>query len=337
MKVGVFIGTQHHDADLHRRFTEHLEQVRVIRDGGYDAVWIGQHYLTYPEAFLQTTPLLARMAAEAGDMQIGTNLLLLPLHNPLDVAEQYAAMDVISGGRLILGVGLGYRAEEYRAFGVDPKTRVSRFTEAIELVKRFWTEDHVNFSGKHFNFTDVSIRPKPLQQPRPPIWIGAASDPAVKRAALLGDSWIATSVTTFSAIKDQVALYHRTRQEAGLSPDTELAKCVELYVAPSRKQAFEESAPAIGAKYKSYFSWGMGENVPGDSGATQSSFAKLAEDRFLIGTPDDCIRGCLEHRDLGVKHLIIRCNFPGMSQDNVLKALRLFGSDVLPAVRRMSS
>jgi alkanesulfonate monooxygenase SsuD/methylene tetrahydromethanopterin reductase-like flavin-dependent oxidoreductase (luciferase family) len=333
MQFGVFLGTQHRAGDdMARRVAEHVEQVRAMRDSGFDALWVGQHYLTHPNQFLQTTPLLARLAAEAGDMVVGTNLLLLPLHNPVDVAEQYATMDLIAGGRFILGVGLGYRAQEYAAFGVDPRTRVSRFTEALEIVKRCWTEDRVSFEGRHFRFRNVSIRPKPLQQPRPRIWIGAAADPAVRRAALLGDAWIATSVTTVSAVREQVALYHRTRREAGLPPAAELSKCVELYVAETRARAIEESLPFIADKYRAYYSWGMGDNVPGESGATLG-MEKLAEDRFVIGTPEDCVRGCLEHRALGVTHLIVRFNFPGMDPRNVLKAIRLFGREVIPAVR----
>jgi probable F420-dependent oxidoreductase len=334
MKVGVFLGTQHPaHADLRREFERHLEQTRAIRDGGFDALWIGQHYLTFPEQFFQTTPLLARLAAEAGDMLVGTNLLLLPLHNVIDVAEQYATMDIITDGRLILGVGLGYRDPEYAAFGVERKTRAARFEERIEALKLLWTQDHASFSGRHVRFADVSIRPRPLQQPHPPIWIGAAADPAVKRAARLGDAWIATSVTTFTAIKEQVALYRRARQDAGLPPAPELARCVELYVADDRRRAFEESAPHMAAKYRSYYAWGMDANVPGESGKTLS-LEELVKDRFIIGTPDDCIRGCLAERDvLGATHLIVRFNFPGMPPEHVLRAIRLFAKEVLPAIR----
>lgn len=334
MKFGVFLGTQHPAAaDVRAAFRDHLTQVRAVRDAGFDALWIGQHYLTYPEQFLQTTPLLARLAAEAGDMAIGTNLLLLPLHNVIDVAEQYATMDVIADGRLILGVGLGYREEEYGAFGVERRTRAARFEEGLEALKRLWTEDHATFEGRFVRFRDVSIRPRPLQRPRPPIWIGAAADPAVRRAALLGDAWIATSVTTYGAIKEQVALYHRTRQQAGLPPATEYAKCVELYVGLDRARAFEESAPYMAAKYRSYYAWGMGRNVPGESGETLP-LAELVKDRFVIGTPDDVIEECRRHRDeLGVTHLIVRFNFPGMPLDSVLAAIRLFGETVIPAIR----
>jgi probable F420-dependent oxidoreductase len=334
MKIGVFLGTQHPPGThMRRAFEDHLEQTRALRQEGYDAVWIGQHYRTYPEQFFQVTPLLARLAAEAGDMTIGTNLLLLPLHNPVDVAEQYATMDIIAGGRFILGVGLGYRPEEYEVFGIDRTTRGRRFEEALDLLKRLWTEDHVAFEGRFYRVKDVSIRPRPLQRPRPRLWIGAAADPAVRRAALLGDAWISTSVATFSAIKQQLTLYRRTRAEAGLPPAAEYAKCVELYVAESRQRAFEESAPYIAAKYRSYYTWGMGKNVPGESGEALS-IEDLVRDRFVIGTPDDAIRESLRHRDeLGVTHLIVRLNFPGMSQANVLKAIRLFGKEVLPAIR----
>lgn len=334
MKVGVFLGTQHPaDTDMRRAFQEHLEQTRALRDAGYDAVWVGQHYLTHPDQFFQPTPLLARLAAEAGEMTIGTNLLLLPLFNPVDVAEQYATMDIIAGGRLVLGVGLGYRQQEYDAFAVDRATRTHRFEEALELLKRLWTEDHVTFEGRFWRVKDVSIRPRPLQRPRPPVWIGAAADPAVARAARLGDAWISTSVTTFSAIKAQVDVYRRARAEAGLPPAAEYAKCVELYVADDRRRAFEESVPYIAAKYRSYYSWGMGKNVPGESGESLA-LEELARDRFVIGTPDDVIRECLRHRDeLRVTHLIVRFNFPGMSQANVLRAIRLFGKEVIPAVR----
>ena len=334
MNIGVFIGTQHPPhADMRQAFEHHLEQTRAVRDSGFDAVWVGQHYLTFPEQFFQTTPLLARLAAEAGDMLIGTNLVLLPLHNVVDVAEQYATMDIIAGGRFILGVGLGYRDPEYRVFGIDRKTRAARFEEQIQALRLLWTEDHASFSGQHVRFTDVSIRPRPLQRPRPPIWIGAAADVAVKRAALLGDAWISTSVTTFAAIKDQVALYHRVRHAAGLPPATDYAKCVELYVSGDRRRAFEASAPHMAAKYRSYYAWGMGANVPGESGQNLT-LEELVKDRFIIGTPDDCIRECLAHRDvLGVTHLIVRFNFPGMAPDHVLEAIRLFGREVIPAIR----
>ena len=265
MEVGIFLGTQHPaSADMRREFKNHVEQVRALRDGGYDALWIGQHYLTYPNQFFQLNPMLARLAAETGDMKIGSNILVLPLHNVIDIAEQYATIDIIANGRLILGVALGYRDEEYDAFGVDRKTRAGRFEEQIEALKLLWEQDNATFEGKHVRFKNISIRPKPLQRPRPPIWIGAAADPAIKRAARLGDQFIATSVTTVSAMRPQIELYNKTLQEVS-KPARGFAKCVELYIGKTREEARAEGAPYIAEKYRAYYAWGMGENVPGES------------------------------------------------------------------------
>ena len=112
---------------------------------------------------------------------------MLPLHNPVELAEAGAFLDVITGGKFLLGVGLGYRPEEYQIFGVPMSERVSRFTEAVEIIRRLWSEDRVTHSGRHWQFSDAAIAPRPLQAPRPPIIIGAQVDAAIARAAKIGD------------------------------------------------------------------------------------------------------------------------------------------------------
>lgn len=334
MDVGVFLGSQYGaDQDMAEAVRSMIEQTRLIRDNGYDAVWLGQHFLSAPDQYLQTTPMLARLAAEAGDMMLGTNLLLLPLMNPVDIAEQYATMDIIAGGKFVLGVGLGYRDEEFAAFQLQKKHRVGRMVESIEILKRLWTEDHVSYEGKHFTLNDVTIRPRPLQSP-PPIWIGATADPAIKRAARIGDAWIATSMTEWGEMKQQVDFFHAERAAAGRPKEVEFAKCVELFVGDDKASALAEAEPYIGAKYKAYYSWGMGDNVPGESGAGISDFNQLAENRFIIGGVEDVIKDCLYHRDvLGVTHLIVRLNFPGMPFELVQRNIERFGQEVIPAIR----
>ncbi|KUP98130.1 LLM class flavin-dependent oxidoreductase [Thermobifida cellulosilytica] len=335
MDVGVFLGSQYGpQQDIYAAFQGMVEQTRLIRDNGYDAIWLGQHFLSAPEQYLQTTPLLGRLAAEAGDMWLGTNLLLLPLLNPVDVAEQYATMDIITGGKLILGVGLGYRDEEFKAFQLNKKDRVGRLVEGVEILKRLWTEENVSFEGKHFTLDNVTISPRPLQKPRPQIWFGATADKAIQRAALQGDAWIATSMTEWGEMERQVALYRKTREEAGLPNDNGFAKCVELFVGDDKESALREAEPYIGAKYKAYYSWGMGNNVPGNSGADISNFAELTRNRFIVGGVDDVIEECLYHRDtLGVTHLIVRLNFPGMPMELVRRSIERFGKEVIPAIR----
>lgn len=335
MDVGVFFGSQFDQSeDIYQAFLGLVEQTRLVRDNGYHAIWLGQHYLSAPDQYLQTTPLLARLAAEAGDMRIGTNLLLMPLMNPVDIAEQYATLDVISGGRLVLGVGLGYRDEEFNAFQLRKKDRVKRLVEGVEIVRRLWTENHVSFEGQHFTLSDVTISPKPVQRPRPPVWFGATADPAIRRAAVQGDAWIATSMTRWDEMKRQVDLYHEVRAEAGLPRAAEFAKCVEVYVGEDKASALVEAEKYIGAKYKSYYKWGMGNNVPGDSGAASPDFPSLTENRFVVGGVADVIEDCRYHRDvLGVTHLIVRLNFPGMPPELVRRNIEWFGQRVMPEIR----
>src|SRR6266508_2853907 len=124
LKFGLIISKQHPPGvSMVERFREHIDQVRAARDAGFDLIVMGQHYLSTPFQEMQTLPSLARLAAEAGSMRVGATVLLLPLHNPVDVAEQVATLDVICEGRFIFGVGLGYRDEEYEAFGIRPRER----------------------------------------------------------------------------------------------------------------------------------------------------------------------------------------------------------------------
>lgn len=334
MRVGIFLGTQHpKGANMREMFENHVQQVRAIRDGGYDGVWLAQHYLTYPDQFFQPNPLLARLAAETGDLTVGTNILVLPLHNIIDLAEQYATIDIITGGRLVLGVALGYRDIEYDAFGINRKTRAKRFDEQLEALDLLWTQENATYHGEHVNFENVTLAPRPMQSPRPPIWVGAAADPAVRRAAQKGDNWIATSVTTASAMKAQVDLYHQARAEAGRPKADGFAKCVELFVAETKEKAIELGGPYIAEKYRAYYAWGMGKNVPGESGEGMD-IAELIKDRFIVGSPEDCIRECIAQRDeLGVTDLLVRMNFPGMPLDLSLKTIKLFAEEVLPNIR----
>jgi len=143
MKLGIYVNAQHPARDdPARRFAETLEQVRMIRRLGFDSIWGGEHHATPGFHYFPLLPMLQRLAAETDGMWLGTNLVLLPLHNPVEIAEIGAFLDVITGGRFILGVGLGYRSEEFALFGVAMRERVSRLTEGVEIIRRLWTEDH---------------------------------------------------------------------------------------------------------------------------------------------------------------------------------------------------
>jgi alkanesulfonate monooxygenase SsuD/methylene tetrahydromethanopterin reductase-like flavin-dependent oxidoreductase (luciferase family) len=335
MKFGLIISKQHPPGvSMVERFREHIEQVRVARDAGFDLIVMGQHYLSTPFQEIQTLPSLARLAAEAGTMRVGATVLLLPLLNPVDVAEQVATLDVISEGRFIFGAGLGYREQEYEAFGVQGKERVPRFVESLEVIKRLWTEDEVNHRGRFFHLTKAHLALKPVQKPHPPIWFAANNDAAVERSARMADAWIINPHATLAVLRQQMALYRAALQAAGKPFPAELPIIKELYVAPDRGTAIRDCRPFLEAKYKAYGAWGQDKALP-DGESFDVAFEELVKDRFIIGDPEDAIRELRRYAEaLGVTSFIFRIQWPGMEQAKVLRTIDLLAERVMPAFSR---
>ena len=182
---------------MQRRLTEHTEQVRLARELGFDGVIIGNHFSYGSTAWFPPIETLMRRAAVAEGMSLGTCMLVLPLFQPVQVAEQFALLDAASGGRAIIGVSPGWQQEEFAIVGVDYSRRIPRFTEAVDLIRRLYTEDQVTFEGKHFRTSKATLALKPMQKPRPRMWHGASVEAAVKRVASiaeteLGDTWAET-------------------------------------------------------------------------------------------------------------------------------------------------
>jgi alkanesulfonate monooxygenase SsuD/methylene tetrahydromethanopterin reductase-like flavin-dependent oxidoreductase (luciferase family) len=331
MKFGLIVAKQHPPGvSMVERFREHIDQVRAARDAGFDLIVMGQHYLSTPFQELQTLPSLARLAAEAGTMRVGATVLLLPLLNPIDVAEQVATMDVICEGRFVFGVGLGYRDEEYEAFGVRREERVGRLVEGLQVINRLWSEEEVTHHGRFFHCTKARMVLKPVQQPRPPLWFAANNNAAVERSAHLADAWVINPHAKLSILEHQMALYRKTLHEAGKPFPAELPMIKELYVAPDRNTALQECRPFLEAKYQAYASWGQDKALPQED-SFDLAFEELIQDRFIIGDPDDCIRELRRYVDaLGVNCFIFRIQWPGMEQAKVLRTIKLLAERVMP-------
>src|SRR5215510_15973013 len=149
--------------DMGKRFAELCEQARLANRLGFASITKGMHYSAAPWRDFQQFPFLSRIMAEAPALRVNFGLVLLSLHKPLDIAEQIATVDVMSGGKVILGVALGYREVEYLAFGTSQKERVRRFEENLVAIKRLWTEDTVDMVGSHFTLDGASVGTKPLR------------------------------------------------------------------------------------------------------------------------------------------------------------------------------
>ncbi|MGH8066355.1 MAG: LLM class flavin-dependent oxidoreductase [Candidatus Entotheonellia bacterium] len=334
MKFGLIVSKQHPaGVSMVARFREHIEQVRAARDAGFDLIVMGQHYLSTPFQELQTLPALARLAAEAGTMRVGATVLLLPLLNPVDVAEQVATMDVICEGRFIFGVGLGYRDEEYEAFNVRREERVTRFVEGLQVIKRLWSEEEVTHHGRFFHLSKARLILKPVQTPHPPLWFAANNDVAVERSARMADAWVINPHAKLSILEHQMALYRKTLQEAGKPFPAELPMIKELYVAPDRRTAIQECRPFLEAKYQAYAAWGQDKALPQED-SFDLAFDELVQDRFIIGAPDDCVRELRRYIEaLGVNCFIFRIQWPGMGQSKVLRTIKLLAERVMPELQ----
>jgi len=172
-----------------RQWPEHfsglLDQIVYAEGLGFDSIWITEHHFVEDGYTPSPVVLLAAIAARTTRVQLSTDILLLPLYNALKLAEDLATIDIISGGRVMLGVGMGYRDEEFAAFGTNRRERVGRTEEGIAVLRGAWREGPFSFEGRYYRLDNVDVTPKPVQRPHPPLWLAAMSEPAARRAARL--------------------------------------------------------------------------------------------------------------------------------------------------------
>lgn len=331
MDLGLYLCAQHpprrSPADVVR---ELAEQVRLARDLGFSTVMIGHHYLSSPYWTMQNVPLLARLSVDAGEMRMATGILLLPLLNPLEVAEEVATLSAICDGRMVAGFGLGYRRIEDVAFGLDGD-RGGVFERKLEVVRRLLEGEEVSARGPGYELRGARLTMAPV--PRPPLWIAANSDAAVERAARLGDSWLINPHTKLSELVRQIEGFHSAREQAGLPVPEEVPAFREVAIGASDEEAVRRAGPFLAAKYATYIDWGQGEVLPKGDRLDAEWERLAAEDRFIVGSAQTCLRQALRHREeLGVTELICRVQWPGMPQDEAMEAIDLLGREVLPAL-----
>jgi alkanesulfonate monooxygenase SsuD/methylene tetrahydromethanopterin reductase-like flavin-dependent oxidoreductase (luciferase family) len=287
------------------------EQVRVAKQHGFSLISSGQHYLTAPDHRLQTLPLLARLSAEGEGMEVATSVLLLPLHNPVDIAEQAATMDVVTGGRFILGLGMGHEGVEYEAFGVDRRRIVSRYEESLDIIVKLWGGGPVEHKGRYFTIPRTESMVRSTAQPHPRVWLGGGADAPIQRAARYGFAWFPGGGDVERTAQGR-ATYLRALAEHNrpVPPDFPISSWV--YLCESEQQALEEAHRFMGA------------------GATPEEFRRRAATQMIVGTPAQAVRRVKEMQErLGANYLLCRLQAPGMSQAQVLRTLRLLGEEVI--------
>ncbi|MDP3891071.1 LLM class flavin-dependent oxidoreductase, partial [Nocardioides sp.] len=236
--------------------------------------------------------------------------------------------DQLSGGRVVLGVGAGYRENELAAFGVDPDSRFRRLDESLRIIRGLWSGETVDSDGEFYPLHGQRIGVPPLTPGGPPIWVGAGGKLAVRRAARLGDAWYAPGNSpnpTFLA--KHRAVYDEALEEYGKDPTTiERPVGVELYCAPTTERAVAEALPHARREYSTYaeypaLRW------------QRDRFDELVVNTLLLGSPEMLVERLQGLKDLGFNHVIFRPGWLGMPTEMVRDSLRLFAAEVIPALR----
>jgi len=307
---------------------EVIEQTRAARKAGFGLISTGQHYLASEYSYLQLIPLLSRLTAESGPMKVATGIVLLPLHHPVEIAEQLTTLNTMADSA-VAGVGAGYRDVEFESFDVPKSERAPRLAEGVELIQRLWDEENVTYDGEFYSVEGVSINPRP--QSPPPIWIAANSPRATERAARLGDAWYVNPHSTISEVIElKQNHYDPIREENG--EDTSVPVIREAVVAPTTDEALTTAREYLAPRYEQYVDWGQNEAMEDESELGQA-FNDLAEDRFVIGTPAEvCAEIERYEEELDASEVIIRLQWPGRSSEQTLESIELVGDEVIPNV-----
>lgn len=309
--------------------TEHEQLVDLAERHGFDFIGVGQHFLTPDLRYYQPVPYLTYLGTQAPSLRLATFILLLPLHHPVDVAEQVATMDVVSGGRAVMGVGLGYADHEFAAFGVDKRTRVSRFEESLEVIAALWSGSAHRWEGRHFAIDPLVSGVLPIQRPGPPIWSAGQSERAVRRAARVADAWCVPPFVTHEELVKLAAVFTEERERVGKAPAKEFPIRRELVIADSMEEAVRGAAARAQGRMATYVRWGLGADYEADR-LTGWDAATLRS-RFVMGTAQDCAAQLDDLRArTGMTHFSIKPQWPGLDHSRAIEQVERFVSDVAP-------
>ena len=312
-----------------------IEQIVKAEELGYDTIWLTEHHFDQDGWSPSLMPLAGGIATRTQRIRIGTCILILPFQNALRVAEDAATVDIMSNGRFALGIGKGYRVNEFEGFGIPREERNAQLEEGLEVIQKAWTEKKFSHDGRYYQLKDAELTPRPVQTPHPPIWIGARGKKAVERAARMGFHLIGTGEA------DQQRAYDEELERQGRNPkDYHLCQLRWVYVAESREKAWEEVGEHMYYLFTSAFPLlKKAGDLPADRAMSQLPTLEQLKNvdptipggAPIVGTPDDCIRAIERYQEeTRVTHLAMGMHLPGLAPEKVMGNLELFAEKVMP-------
>ena len=300
----------------------------AAEDQGYDWINVTEHHVAADGYLPALFVLLAATAAQTERIRLSTGMLILALHNPLRIAEEAAVLDIISSGRLTLGVAAGYREVEFEAMQVDYRTRGKRFVESLELMRLAWTGEPFTFTGEIFDLPELVVRPVPIQRPGIPLWLGGTTEVAMRRVVRHGAPVFPGATDEITVVAQRMASYDRLREELGAAGPRELVLPRLAVVADPTEEARRRALPGIRAMLQTYQSWGL----PVDFSQMLSDWERL-DDLVIAGDADHC-RACMErYGELGLTDLLLQFAMPTLEPAVIAESQARFMSEVATPAR----
>ena len=326
MKFGVFLN-QYYTPDGEFELSHLFEQAELLEQHGFDGAALGERHV-HREGFVEPVTTLAALAARTETLDLASMAMLPALYNPITLAEQVATIDQLSGGRMHFGAAIGYRERELEPFGVDMDERSKAFIESLHVLKRLWSEESVTHDGEHWSFDDVFVSPRPSNEL--PVWIGGHADIAIKRAAYRGNGWIASASSTTEDLEHQIGVYEDSLEEFDEDRDDhDVILMRDCFVADSVADARDTIEPYLLQMYEWYARWGQ---TYMDEHEVEVDYDELAE-KFVLGTPEECLEKLRTYEELGVDHVVFRVQFPGQPQETTLECLERIGEEIIPEMQ----
>jgi alkanesulfonate monooxygenase SsuD/methylene tetrahydromethanopterin reductase-like flavin-dependent oxidoreductase (luciferase family) len=314
MRFGLFgsaeAGGDAMGASRGQEFRNYIEYNVEAEALGYHSTFLVEHHFTGWSQVSATLQLLNWVASRTATLRVGTAVMVLPWHNPVLLAEQAATLDVLSGGRLDLGIGKGYRYNEFRGFGIPIEEADARFEESLAILAKAWTSlERFSYRGRFWNFDDIVVEPAPFQKPHPPLWMGAASPPSILRVADRACNLLLDQYASSEVLGQRIALF-RSEVE---------------YVAKNRLDK-EEALQRHRTAQQRTLAVSRDPNRSGGSHILSYDHAGSDTDNsMLYGTPDEIVEKLTSLQRVGINYVIL--NIGGMSRDS----LRSFARQIMPA------
>ncbi|MGH2573767.1 MAG: LLM class flavin-dependent oxidoreductase [Actinomycetota bacterium] len=320
-----------------QEYREILDLVRLAETLGFDSAWVSEHHGSGDGYMPSLLPTLAAFAAATERIKLGTGVLLTPFHHPLRLAEDAATVDMISEGRLILGLGLAWREEEFRMFGVPIRERVRRTVETIEILRRAWSGERFSFQGRAFSFDQVKVTPPPVQPEGPPIYLGGTAEPAIRRAGRLADGYIRTRGGDVDRMNRDLRLAEEAARGTGKDPSSfGFAQLQNVFVWEDG-DAWDIVRQGAAHQIGVYGGWEAGGDTPGRGFVVAPTEEEKLRKLTIAGRPQEVVRALrpLVEAFAGRKefHLIVRLHYPGMDFETASRAVELFGEKAIPALK----